>query len=137
VSFGNQTVGSTSSAHSVTVSNTGSAAARSRRSRCRQGSPDQHLRLVHRRRRLVHGVGDVRSHRRAAYTGNLTVASNATNSPLNVALSGTGVGNTTTNLALNKSITASSNQATRRRTPMTATPAATGRASTAPRIRRR
>ncbi|HEY1623587.1 MAG TPA: carbohydrate-binding protein [Streptosporangiaceae bacterium] len=40
-------------------------------------------------------------------TGSLTVASNATGSPLTVALSGTGVASTT-NLALNKPVTASS-----------------------------
>ncbi len=41
-------------------------------------------------------------------TGSLTVASNAPNSPATVALTGTGAGSTTTNLALNRPVTASS-----------------------------
>jgi parallel beta-helix repeat protein len=41
-------------------------------------------------------------------TGSLTVASNAPGSPATVALTGTGAGSTTTNLALNRPVTASS-----------------------------
>jgi hypothetical protein len=41
-------------------------------------------------------------------TGSLTVASNAPNSPATVTLTGTGAGSTTTNLALNQPVTASS-----------------------------
>jgi parallel beta-helix repeat protein len=40
-------------------------------------------------------------------TGNLTIASNATNNPTTVALTGTGAGTVSTNLALNKTATAS------------------------------
>jgi len=41
-------------------------------------------------------------------TGSLTITSNATNSPSTVSLTGTGAGSTTTNLALNAPVTASS-----------------------------
>ena len=110
VSFGNETVGSDSSAHSVTVSNTGSAAA----TISSVAVPSGFTQTNTCGSSIAAGASCTVSVTFAptaaqSYTGNLTVTSNATNSPLNVALTGTGVGNTTTNLALNKSITASSN----------------------------
>ena len=110
VSFGNENVGSTSSAQSVTVSNSGTAAAAisgvsvtgpfAQTNTC--GSS------------LAAGASCTVSATfsptaAGSATGAISVASNATGSPLTVALSGTGVATTTnTNLALNQPITASS-----------------------------
>jgi len=109
VSFGNETVGSDTSAQSVTVSNTGNAAA----SISSVAVPSGFSQTNTCGSSLAAGASCTVSVTFApsaaqSYSGNLTVSSNATNSPLNVALTGTGTSSTTTNLALNKSITASS-----------------------------
>ncbi|HUN32756.1 MAG TPA: discoidin domain-containing protein [Trebonia sp.] len=108
VSFGNQAVGSASGSQTVTVTNTGTATASlssisaaapfSETSSC--GST------------LAAGASCTASvtftpTTGGAAAGSLTVASNASNPSLTVALSGTGV-TSTTNLALNKPATASS-----------------------------
>jgi hypothetical protein len=108
LSFGNENVGSTSAAQSVTVSNSGSAAATisgvsvtgpfAQTNTC--GSS------------LAAGASCTVSATftptaSGSATGTISVASNAAGSPLTVALSGTGV-TSSTNLALNQPITASS-----------------------------
>ena len=63
LSFGSVVTGTTSAAQTVTVSNpTGSAASVSSIVRQRRLQPDQHLWLVHRGERLVHGQRHVRAH---------------------------------------------------------------------------
>ena len=68
--------------------------------------PDQHLRQLDRRGRLVHGQRGVRADGGGAASGTLSVASSAPGSPLTVGLSGTGV-SANTDLALNQPTTAS------------------------------
>ena len=109
LSFGNETAGSDSSAQSVTVSNTGNAAATISSVTVPSGFSQSDTCGSS----LAAGASCTVSVTFApsaaqSYTGNLTVTSNATNSPLNVALTGTGTASTTTNLALNQPITASS-----------------------------
>jgi hypothetical protein len=109
VSFGNEAVGSTSSAQTVTVSNPGSTAASvssvsvsgpfSQSNTC--GSS------------IAAGASCTVSVKFApaasgAASGTLSVASSAPGSPLTVALSGTGTTSANTNLALNAPVTASS-----------------------------
>jgi parallel beta-helix repeat protein len=110
LTFASQSVGSSGSAQSVTVSNTGTAAATvsgvstsgdfSQTNTC--GSS------------IAAGASctvsvTFKPTASGTRTGTLTVASNATNSPLTIALTGTGAGSTTpTNLALNAQISASS-----------------------------
>jgi hypothetical protein len=108
LSFGNQAVGSTSSARAVTVSNPNAAAVSisqlavsgsfRQTSTCGASVP-------------AHGSCTVSitfdPTAAGAAGGSLTVASNAPGSPLTVALSGTGV-SSTTNLALNQPVTSSS-----------------------------
>jgi Carbohydrate binding module (family 6)/F5/8 type C domain/Abnormal spindle-like microcephaly-assoc'd, ASPM-SPD-2-Hydin len=108
LSFGNQAVGSASAAQTVTVSNTGTAtaslssisagAAFAETSTCGAS--------------LAAGASCTASvtftpTAGGAVSGDLSVASSAPGSPLTVALSGTGV-TSTTNLALNRPVTASS-----------------------------
>ncbi|WP_325564988.1 choice-of-anchor D domain-containing protein [Actinospica sp.] len=108
LSFGNQAVGSTSSAQSVTITNTGNAAAAI--SQVAVGSGFGQTSTCG--SSLAAGSSCAVSVTFAptaaqAYSANLTVASNASDSTLTVPLSGTGT-STSTNLALNKSISASS-----------------------------
>ncbi|HEX3961354.1 MAG TPA: choice-of-anchor D domain-containing protein, partial [Trebonia sp.] len=108
LSFGNETVGSTTSAQTVTVSNPNSSAISvsqlavsgpfSQTNTCgtsiaANGSCTVSIKFA------PTAAG--------AASGSLSVASNAPSSPLTVALSGTGV-SSTTDLALNKPVTASS-----------------------------
>ncbi|HYS34498.1 MAG TPA: discoidin domain-containing protein, partial [Pseudonocardiaceae bacterium] len=108
LSFGNQTVGTTSAAQSVTITNTGNAAAAI--SQVAVGSGFGQTSTCG--SSLAAGSSCTVSVTFAptaaqAYSANLTVASNASDSTLTVPLSGTGT-STSTNLALNKSISASS-----------------------------
>ena len=109
LSFGNENTGSTSSAQSVTISNTGSAAATI--SAVSASAPFGQTNTCG--STLAAGASCTASVTFAptaagSDSGSLTVSSNATNSTLSVALTGTGVGSTTTNLARNKPVTASS-----------------------------
>jgi len=112
LSFGSETVGSTSSAQTVTVSNPNTSSVSVSQlavsgpfgqtntcgaSIAANGSCTVSITFAP----TAAGAG----------TGSLTVASSAADSPLTVALSGTGVGSTT-NLALNKPVTASSDYQT-------------------------
>jgi len=108
LSFGNQAVGSASTAQTITVTNTGTATASL--SSISAGAPFAETNTC--------GSSLAASASCAvsvtftptaggAATGDVSVASNATNSSLTVALSGTGV-SSTTNLALNRPVTASS-----------------------------
>ncbi|HEY5398306.1 MAG TPA: choice-of-anchor D domain-containing protein [Trebonia sp.] len=108
-SFGNENVGSTSAARSVTISNSGSAAA----SMSSIGVTGPFGESNNCGTSLAAGatctVGVTFAPTAAgSATGTLSVNSSAAGSPLTVALSGTGVATTTTNLALNKPVTASS-----------------------------
>ena len=72
---------------------------------------DRHLRQLDRGGRVLHGQRDVQAHRGRRRLGSLTVASNASNPSLTVALSGTGTSGGSggpVNLALNAPATASS-----------------------------
>ncbi len=107
-SFGNENVGSTSASQTVTISNTGSAAA----SMSSIGITGPFTESNNCGTSLAGGasctVGVAFAPTAAgAATGTLTVNSSAPGSPLTVALSGTGV-SATTDLALNKPVTASS-----------------------------
>jgi hypothetical protein len=109
LSFGNENTGSTSAAQTVTISNTGSAAATL--SAVSASAPFGQTNTCG--STLAAGASCTASVTFAptaagSDSGNLTVSSNATNSTLSVALTGTGVGSTTTDLALNKPVTASS-----------------------------
>jgi hypothetical protein len=111
LSFGSQAVGSTSGAQTVTVANTGTAAAAI--SSVSASGPFGETSTCG--SSLAAGASCTASvtfspTAAGAASGTLTVASNATNPSLTVALSGTGTssGGTSTNLALNKSISASS-----------------------------
>jgi hypothetical protein len=108
LSFGNQNTGTTSSAQAVTVTNPGSSAASvssigvtgafSQTNNCGSSIAANGSCTVSVTFAPTSG---------GAQTGTLSVASNAPGSPLTVSLSGTGV-TSTTNLALNQPITASS-----------------------------
>jgi len=108
VSFGNQTVGSSSAAQSVTISNTGGAAA----SISSVTVPSGYAQTNTCGSSLAVGSSCTVSltftpTAAQSYTGNLTVNGNASNNPLNVSLSGAGT-SSTTNLALSGTMTASS-----------------------------
>jgi parallel beta-helix repeat protein len=110
LSFGNQTVGSTSAAKTVTVTNTGSAAANV--SSVAAGAPFAETSTCG--ASIAAGASCTVSVTftptiAGAASASLTVASNATNPSLTVALTGTGTSSGgSTNLALNAPITASS-----------------------------
>jgi hypothetical protein len=112
LSFGNEAVGSTSSAQTVTVTNTGSAAASL--SSVSAGAPFAETNTCG--TSIAAGASCTVSvtftpSATGAASANLTVASNATDPTLTVALSGTGTssgGGGPVNLALNAPITASS-----------------------------
>jgi hypothetical protein len=110
LSFGNEAVGSTSSAQSVTVQNTGSAAATISSVTASAGFGETNTCGSS----LAAGASCTVSVTFAptasgAASGTLTVSSNATNSTLTATLSGTGTGGTApaVNLALNQPVTAS------------------------------
>jgi len=108
-SFANTNVGSTSSSQSVTVTNPGSSAV----SMSSIGVTGPFTESNNCGTSLSAGatctVGVTFAPTAAgSATGTLSVNSSAPGSPLTVALSGTGVATTTTNLALNKPVTASS-----------------------------
>jgi len=107
VSFGNVTVGQTSAAQTVTVSNPGSTSASI--SQLSVSGPFSQTSTCG--ATLGAGASCTVSVKFAptaagAASGTLTVASSAPNSPLSVPLSGTGI-NSSTNLALNRPVTAS------------------------------
>jgi hypothetical protein len=111
LSFGNQTAGTSSAAHSVTVTDSGSTAA----SLSSISTAAPFAQTNNCGSTLAAGASCTVSltftpAAAQAYTGTLTVAGSATNSPLTVSLSGTGTSGSgnTTNLALNAPITASS-----------------------------
>jgi hypothetical protein len=107
VSFGNQTVGSTSGTQSVTISNSGGASASVSGVSVTSGfSQTSNCSTIAVGASCTVNVAFAPS-ASGAVTGTLTVTSNAANSPTTVALSGTGV-NSTTNLALGGTMTASS-----------------------------
>ena len=110
VPFGNQNVGTTSSAHSVTVSNTGSAAA----SITSVAASGDYAQTNTCGSSLAAGASCTVSvtftpSAAGARTGAVTVTGTASNSPLTISLSGTGT-STATNLALGKTMTASGSQ---------------------------
>ena len=109
VSFGNEAVGSTSSAQTVTVSNPGSTAAAV--SSVSVSGPFSQTNTCG--GSIAAGASCTVSVKFApaasgAASGTLSVASSAPGSPLTVALSGTGTTSANTNLALNAPVTASS-----------------------------
>ena len=112
LSFGNQNVGSTSGAQTVTVQNTGTAAA-AVSSLTASGDFAQTNTCGSSMAAGASCTVSVTFHPSAAgsRTGSVTVNSNATNTPTTVALSGTGVA-TNANLALGKTMTASSSTQT-------------------------
>src|ERR1700677_3252377 len=112
LAFGNQAVGSASAAQTVTVTNTGTATASL--SSIAAGAPFAETNTCG--SSLAAGSSCTASVKftptaAGAAAGDLTVASNAPGSPLTVGLSGTGV-TSTTNLALNEPVTASSDYET-------------------------
>jgi F5/8 type C domain/Abnormal spindle-like microcephaly-assoc'd, ASPM-SPD-2-Hydin len=111
LSFGSETVGSTSAAQTVTVKNTGTAAAAISSVAASTGFAQTNTCGAS----LAAGASCTASvtfkpTANGAVSGSLTVSSNASNSTLTVALSGTGTGGAAppVNLALNAPITASS-----------------------------
>jgi hypothetical protein len=115
LSFGSETVGSTTAAQSVTIKNTGSATA----SISSIGTSAPFAETNTCGSTLAAGAtctASVTFHPTAngAASANLTVASNASDTSLTVALTGTGTGGTATptNLALNQPISASSSTQT-------------------------
>ena len=111
LSFGNENVGSTSAAQTVTFQNTGSAAATISSITAGSGFAETNTcgSSLAAGASCTAGVTFTPTANGAA-SGSVTVASNATNSTLTVALSGTGTGGTAApvNLAENQPITASS-----------------------------
>ncbi|HEY1704552.1 MAG TPA: choice-of-anchor D domain-containing protein [Trebonia sp.] len=108
-SFGNENVGSTGSAQSVTVSNPGTSAV----SMSSVGVTGPFGESNNCGTSLAAGASCTVSvtftpTAAGAATGTLSVNSSAPGSPLTVALAGTGVSSTTTDLALNAAVTASS-----------------------------
>jgi hypothetical protein len=108
-SFGNENVGSTTAAQTVTVSNSGSAAA----SMSSIGVTGPFSESNNCGTSLAAGAScsvsvDFAPAEAGAASGTLSVNSSAPGSPLTVALSGAGVTTTTTDLALNAAVTASS-----------------------------
>jgi hypothetical protein len=111
LSFGSQTVNSPSAAQSVTVTNTGTAAASISSITAPTGYSQTNTcgsSLAAGASCSVSAVFDPTA--TGTYNGNLTVNSNATDSSLTVALSGTGASasGTPTNLSLNTQVSASS-----------------------------
>jgi hypothetical protein len=111
LSYGSETVNSPSAAQSVTVANTGNAAA----SISSISAPTGYSQTNNCGSSLAAGASCSVSvvfdpSATGTYNGNLTVNSNATNSTLSVSLSGTGASasGTPTNLALNAQVSASS-----------------------------
>jgi hypothetical protein len=109
LSFGSQNTGTTSAAQSVTISNTGSAPATI--SAVASTAPFAQTNTCG--SSLAAGTACTASVTFAptsagASTGSLTVTSNAGNGTLTVALSGTGTASSTTDLALNQPVSASS-----------------------------
>jgi hypothetical protein len=111
VSFGSEAVGSTTAAQTVTIKNTGGAAASV--SSISAGSPFAETNTCG--SSIAAGASCTASvtfapSANGAASGNLVVGSNATDGTLDVALSGTGTGGSSSpvNLALNAPITASS-----------------------------
>ena len=108
LSFGSETTGSTTAAQTVTVQNTGTAAASVSGVTAGTGFGETNTCGSSIAAGASCTVSVTFSPTAAqAYSANLTVSSNATNSTLTVPLTGTGTGSTTTNLALNRPITAS------------------------------
>ena len=112
LAFGNATVGSTSTAKTVTITNSGNASA----TVSGVSAPGGFTETNTCGSSLAAGASCTASVTFAptaaqAYSGNLTVGSNATDSTLTVALAGTGTG-TNTDLALNQPITGSTVQQT-------------------------
>jgi hypothetical protein len=109
VSFGNQAVGQTSAAHAVTVSNTGASAA-TISSIAASGNFAQTntcgTSIAAGASCTVNATFTPAS--AGALSGAITIASNASNSPTTISLTGTGT-SSTTNLALGATMTASSN----------------------------
>jgi hypothetical protein len=109
LSFGSQTVGSTSSSQTVTVSNPNSTAVSV--SQLAVSGPFTQTNTcgasIAANGSCTVSIAFAPTASGAA-SGSLTVASNAADSPLTVALSGTGTVSSTTNLALNQPVTASS-----------------------------
>ena len=112
LSFGSEATGSTTAAQTVTIANTGGAAAAISGVSAGSGFAETNTCGSS----LAAGASCTASvtfspTAAQAYSANLTVSSNATNSTLTVPLTGTGTtsgGGTTTNLALNEPITSSS-----------------------------
>ncbi|HUD16136.1 MAG TPA: RICIN domain-containing protein, partial [Acidimicrobiales bacterium] len=113
LSFGSETVGSTSSAQTVTVSNPNASSVSV--SQLAVSGPFGQTNTCG-ASIAANGSCTVSitfaPTAAGTATGSLTVTSSATGSPLTVALSGTGTASSTTNLALGKSVTASSDYET-------------------------
>jgi hypothetical protein len=109
LTFPTQALNSTSSAQTVTVTNTGSAAAAVSGISTSNGVFAENNNCGSSIAAGASCTATVTFQPTAsgANTGNLTIASNATNSPTTVALSGTGAGTVSTNLALGKTATSS------------------------------
>jgi hypothetical protein len=108
LAFGNQTVNTTSAGRAVTITNTGSVAAT-----VSSVSVSGEFAQTNNCTTLAAGASctatvTFRPTTAVAKTGTLTVASNASNPSLTVALTGTGTAVTATNLAAGKQATASS-----------------------------
>jgi hypothetical protein len=110
LSFGNEATGSSSAAQTVTIQNTGSATASISGISAGTGFAETNTCGASLAAGATCSANVTFSPTAAqAYSANLTVSSNATNSTLTVGLSGTGTSTgTTTNLALSRPITASS-----------------------------
>jgi hypothetical protein len=109
LSFGNEPTGASSAAQTVTIQNTGTAAASISGISAGTGFSETNTCGSTLAAGATCSASVTFSPTAAqAYSANLTVSSNATDSTLTVPLSGTGTGSTTTNLALSKSISASS-----------------------------
>ena len=112
LSFGNVNVGASSPAKAVTITNSGTAAAAVSGITAATGFTETNTCGS-----SIAAGGSCTANvtftptATQAYSGNLTVSSNANNSPLTIALTGTGT-NANTNLALKQPITASSVQQT-------------------------
>jgi hypothetical protein len=109
LTFASQALNTTSSAQTVTVDNTGTAAA----SVSQIAASGDFAETSTCGTSIAAGASCTVSvtftpTTSGTLTGSLTIASNAPNSPATVTLTGTGAGSTTTNLALNQPVTASS-----------------------------
>ncbi|MGH6656833.1 MAG: choice-of-anchor D domain-containing protein, partial [Actinocrinis sp.] len=113
LTFASQALNTTSAAQTVTVNNTGTAAA----SVSGVSTSGDFAQTNNCGSSIAAGAScavnvTFRPTASGTRTGNLTVSSNATNSPLVVALTGTGAGSTSTNLALGKATSESSHTQT-------------------------